>query len=313
MGCGDHWPKCFGSWLPSLEQPAVVIEWTHRVIAALLVATVAGLVLLAWSRRRAAGVRGRGGVLRPAMASLGIVILTALFGLVTVRLDNAPLATLGHLLLAMTLLAALAATTVRAGGLGGARAHAGHTSLRTVRGTRAAAALALITVLLGGLTAKVPGANIACQGFPLCSGSLLAHGGAQHVQWTHRVFAFLLFFHVLGLIMGVPKRRETPVVLRALRIGFGLLLLQLVIAAAMVELHLPPALRSIHQATGAAIWLALFTAAYLAERAESGKRKEERREERGKGKEERTSDKVSPRQGVSFLFPLSSFLSWCPL
>ena len=24
MGCGDHWPRCFGSWFPPLDQPTLV-------------------------------------------------------------------------------------------------------------------------------------------------------------------------------------------------------------------------------------------------------------------------------------------------
>jgi cytochrome c oxidase assembly protein subunit 15 len=66
MGCGDHWPRCYGSWFPPLDQPTLVIEWTHRLLAAITVAMVAALVLLALRRRSEAGVGGRGGVLRAA-------------------------------------------------------------------------------------------------------------------------------------------------------------------------------------------------------------------------------------------------------
>ena len=50
------------------------------------------------------------------------------------------------------------------------------------------AGLAITAVLLGGLTAKIAGAAVACRGFPLCGEGSLG-GGAQHVQLTHRVVA----------------------------------------------------------------------------------------------------------------------------
>jgi heme A synthase len=135
---------------------------------------------------------------------------------------------------------------------------------RAARGAAAAAAIALVTLLFGGLTAKIPGANSACEGFPLCRGSILPALPAQHVQFTHRLLAFLLFFHVLGLMIGFARRREAPVVVRTVRVAFALICLQLVIAAGMVEMHLPPAMRSLHEADGIAIWLTLFALAWLA-------------------------------------------------
>lgn len=265
MGCGDHWPRCYGRWFPPFDQPTLVIEWTHRLLAAVTVAMVAALVLLALRKRHDAGVGGRGGVLRAASLAGALIIVQALLGMVTVRMGNSAAATVAHLLNGALLLAALAATVLRAGGLGSRLMdRATPTMTRAARGSAAAAAIALVTVLFGGLTAKIPGANGACTGFPLCSGSWLPTVPAQHVQFTHRLIAFLLFFHVLGLMIGFTRRREAPAVLRAVRIAFTLICLQLVIAAAMVELHLPPALRSLHEADGIAVWLSLFTLAWLA-------------------------------------------------
>jgi heme A synthase len=264
MGCGDHWPRCFGRWFPPMDQPTLVIEWTHRLLAAITVAMVVLLVLVALRKRGEPGVGGRGGVLRAAWLAAGLIVLQALLGMVTVRMGNTAWATVAHLLNGALLLAALAATVLRAGGLGG-RAVAGVAPQRTraARGSAAAAGIALVTVLFGGLTAKIPGANSACQGFPLCRGSIIPLP-AQHVQFTHRILAFLLFLHVLGLMIGFAKRREAPVVVRTVRVAFALILAQLVIAAGMVEMHLPPVMRSLHEADGIAIWLTLFALAWLA-------------------------------------------------
>lgn len=265
MGCGDHWPRCYGRWFPPFDQPALVIEWTHRLLAAITVAMVAVLVAAAFAKRREPGVAGRGGVLRASLLAALLIVVQAILGMITVRTGNTAGATVAHLLNGALLLAALAATVLRAGGLGGRLVDRATPAMtRAARGASAAAAIALVTVLFGGLTAKIPGANVACTGFPLCSGAWLPTVSAQHVQFTHRLLAFLLFFHVLGLTIGFTKRREQPAVLRTVRVAFALICLQLVIAAAMVELQLPAALRSLHEADGIAVWLSLFTLAWLA-------------------------------------------------
>ncbi|MEP7066021.1 MAG: COX15/CtaA family protein [Gemmatimonadota bacterium] len=279
MGCGDHWPRCYGRWFPPMDQPTLVIEWTHRLLAAVTVAMVVLLVIVALLKRDERGVSGRGGVLRAALLAAVLIVFQALLGMVTVRMGNTAWATVAHLLNGTLLLAALATTVLRAGGLGGTiAANAPPSSTRAARGATVAAAIALCAVLFGGLTAKIPGANTACVGFPLCRGSLLPAIPAQHVQFTHRILAFLLFFHVLGLMFGFARRREAPVVLRLVRVAFALICLQLVIAAGMVEMHLPPAMRSMHQADGIAIWLTLFTLAWLARFPSAGRSSEVVRE-----------------------------------
>jgi heme A synthase len=267
MGCGDHWPRCYGSWLPPFSQPTVVIEWTHRLLASVLVVAVTALVIAAARRRDQPGVGGTGGVLRPALLALGLVIGTALFGMVTVKLGNAPLATVAHWLLAASTLAALAAAAIRTGGFGALARdpQANGASSRAFRGARAAAVLALITVTFGGLTAKLPGANVACRGFPLCTQSaVLVPGEALYVHLTHRILGILLLLHVTGITVAMSRRHEPGPVLRMARIALGLLVAQVVIAAAMVSLDLPPVLRSLHQSVGVGVWLALFSLAYLA-------------------------------------------------
>jgi heme A synthase len=127
----------------------------------------------------------------------------------------------------------------------------------------AAAGLAITIVLLGALTAKLPGAAVACKGFPLCGEGSLG-GGAQHVQLTHRVLAYLLTFHLMGLAIGFTRRAESPVVRLASRVALGVIALQIVLGAMMVLGNLPPVLRSLHQATGISLWLTAFTMAYLA-------------------------------------------------
>ncbi|MGI9076338.1 MAG: COX15/CtaA family protein, partial [Gemmatimonadaceae bacterium] len=257
-------PKCYGACSPPRTEPTRAIEWTHRLLAAILIAVLAALLLAAWMRRAETGVGGRGGVLRMAAFATALVLATALFGAVTVKLGNVPYATAGHWLLATLLIAALAATVIRAGGFGGWSARVQPASARIARSAYAAAGITLAAVMLGGLTAKVPGANVACQGFPLCRGEVITAGGALHIHVAHRVVALLLLLHVVGMLMASRKRREAPVVVSALRTTLALIVVQILLAAAMLEMQLPAHLRSLHQAVGVAVWLSAFTLAYLA-------------------------------------------------
>jgi heme a synthase len=270
LGCGDHWPKCEGHWFPPLDRPDLIIEVSHRYIAATLSVAIVALLVVALSRRSTPGVRGRGGVLRAASLATTLVVIAALFGAVTVKLElGNKLVIVTHLAIAMTLLAVLVSAVMRAGGLGAASAGVGTASARTWRGARAALALTFVVLVMGAFTAHVPGANASCVGFPLCRGSLVP-GGTQHIQLTHRILAFLLFFHLLGVAVGVTRRREASLIIRAAFAAFGLVLVQLVVAAALVEMQLPALVRSLHQAVGTLVWVSVVILAILSRRGALG-------------------------------------------
>lgn len=273
MGCGDHWPRCQGTFFPSLERPDLVIELTHRYLAAGLSVTILALVALTFQRSGSGdanvGAR-REDVRGSALLAAGIVLATALLGAVVVKLELAnKYVIVAHLALAMALVAALAVTVLRAGGLGAASVGAGTVSGRTWRAARVAAVLALMAVVLGGLTAHLPGANSSCRGFPGCGRGMSPAGVGLYVQLAHRAIAFALFAHVAFAAFALRRRSEHPVVVRAAMLGVILVALQIAVAAALVELPLPPVLRSLHQAMGTLVWLALFTWAVLARRGSS--------------------------------------------
>ena len=127
------------------------------------------MALVAFRNRASRGVGGRGGALRSALGAVGAVFAAAILGGVTVKLGNAPWATVAHWLVAMTLLALVATTAIRAGALGGASALVQRGIARRRRARRSrAAVLAILAVALGGLTAKYPGAPVGCTTVPLC-------------------------------------------------------------------------------------------------------------------------------------------------
>ena len=261
MGCGDHWPTCQGYLIPPFERPDLMIEVTHRYIAATVTIVIIALFITALVKRAERGVGGRGGILRSAALATGLVIIAAIFGGITVKLSLNPYVIVTHLAIAMTLLAVLSIAVVRAGGWGFDGTEIG--SVKTYRGARAAVILAFLVLVMGALTANVLGANASCQGFPWCT-AVVVTGAPLYIQVVHRVLAFLLFFHMIGLSVGVQRRRESGLVRGATWTAFGAIVLQIVVAAGMVQMHLPPAWRSLHQAMGTLVWLSIFTMAALA-------------------------------------------------
>jgi heme A synthase len=268
MGCGNHWPKCYGYWFPPFSRPDLVVEVSHRYLASILVVTVSSMALVAYLKRGNAGVGGRGGVLRSALGAVAAVFSAAILGGVTVKVGNAPWATVAHWLVAMTLLAMVATTAVRAGLLGGTSAEVQRGTARAWRSARGAAILAIFAVAMGGLTAKYPGAPIACTTVPSCGRNPSVEASAVWVQMTHRAIAVFLLLHLVAMTAMLRKRRdeEAPIVRRAAAIALGMVVLQLCLASAMILFRLPNVLRSLHEATGVGIWLSCFVLAYLARR-----------------------------------------------
>lgn len=256
MGCGDHWPKCYGRWFPPLDRMDLIIEVFHRYLAVLLLLSIAGAVVAAFAQRSAPGVGGKGGVLRSMTLMLSVALFAAVFGAITVKVHNAAWATVVHKLIAATTLAAGTVGALRAGAFGAGRGGADGTTgtRKAVGGAMGAAVVSLLVILLGGLTAKIPDAAIACAGFPLCGEGSLG-GGAQHVQLTHRILAYLLVLHLASLPLLFRKRGESAPVVTAAWIGAALGVLQIVWAGWMVTGGFPGVVRSLHQATGIAIWV----------------------------------------------------------
>jgi heme A synthase len=263
MGCGDHWPKCYGSFFPPMDRPDLIIEISHRYLASIVGLLVLSLAIVAISLRNVARVSKPKGPLTPAVASLAAVVATALLGGVTVKLGNTMFATVAHWVLALTLLALLVMTIVRATDW---HEDARGVSDKTFRVAMAAAGLAAIVVVMGGVTAKYPGAPIACLSFPHCGANPAVPATAGYVQMTHRILAILLVLHLVGSYMGVRKRRavESSEVMSAARIAMIFGVIQILIAGAMIGMKLPPMLRSAHQAVGVAIWITTFAYMYMA-------------------------------------------------
>ena len=261
LGCGNHWPDCFGSYAPTTNAQSLLVEISHRYGAAALSAAIIALALVALRARDDEGIAGPGGVLRPSLLAVVLVIIAALFGAVTVKMELNPIVVVTHLAIAMSLLAVLVVVVVRAGGFGALRIPARYP--RTFASARAAVALTFLALVFGALTANTPGASQSCLGFPLCR-IASGIGTPFWIQVTHRIIAFLLLGHITSIFFATRRRGESLVIRRAATAALSVVVLQIVIAAVMVESSLPPTFRAMHQAAGTLLWICVVALAALA-------------------------------------------------
>src|SRR5687768_9191239 len=101
LGCGDDWPRCEGRVIPEGDHHTW-IEFTHRMIAAVLIFLTVALAVTAWRR-----LRDRRDLVRPAVASVPLVLSQAVLGAIVVALDLHAESVVAHLGLAMVLFAVL--------------------------------------------------------------------------------------------------------------------------------------------------------------------------------------------------------------
>ncbi len=224
MGCGDHWPLCNGHLFPPLNEIPTVIEWSHRLVAGLVSILVVALMVLDWRR---------------GWLALALLIIQVVLGAVTVKTGLTPVLVILHLATAMLLLGSLIAA---------ARAPWIPTPSSWIP-----IGLTFITVLFGALTANL-GAMASCGGFPLCNGQIIPHAGPlAWVQWIHRLLAYTLIGYLIWLVVRSADRRAWGLL--------AIVVLQIAIAATMIQLGFPGALQAAHAAVGAGVWAGVVIAA----------------------------------------------------
>lgn len=210
-GSGTHgWPLCGGRVVPFIETSAM-IEFTHRVLAAIVGLLI---VLVVWQAFRR--LRSHRWLVRGAVVALALVLAQAVLGGLTVEQNLHEVLVAAHLGLAMLLLGLLIA--LRRGTFEGSPGEGGAGgALRPLAAT--AAVLLLATIVAGGYMAgtkragaegaPVAGAHLACgKEFPTCAGRALPFGMDEmvDVHLTHRSFMYLTAIALLALIL-VARRR----------------------------------------------------------------------------------------------------------
>lgn len=287
LGCPD-WPGCYGQLMPpstaELQASGIPgsgkawMEMVHRYAAGLL----GLLILVVMIKLEASQANRKHRWLGRSL--LMLVIAQALFGMWTVTMKLQPQVVTIHLLGGMLLLAMLWS-------LYRVLSHPAPVTVSPVLKTGSLLVLVLLfgQIALGGWTSSQY-AGLACPDFPTCQGQWLPdfqmkqafnltefidgnHEGGllpldarAGIQVVHRVFALLVTFAILSLILAIwcyPALRTAGVTL------LGLTVFQLGLGIANAVLLLPLPLALAHN-TGAALILLCLLDLFLRLRPPSG-------------------------------------------
>jgi len=245
LGCPD-WPGCYGHLTPHSDTTAIDLgrawrEMLHRYAAgtlALMIACLAGMTV-AWRRERIAP-------LGLAVGLLGIVIVQAIFGMLTVTWRLKPLIVTLHLLFGLTTLSLLWWLVLILTGRPRAAARPGAARPLALLGLVAL----VLQIALGGWTSSNYAA-IACPDLPTCQGSWWPSPGfgLAAIHMTHRFGALVASLALLAAAIASMPRRWALLVL-------ALLCLQLTIGVSMVLRGFPLWLATAHNAGAALLLLA---------------------------------------------------------
>jgi cytochrome c oxidase assembly protein subunit 15 len=107
LGCGESWPLCKGAVFPSLNNPEVVIELTHRLFNSVVGVFILGMAIVAWTRYRRTS-----NIVLLSTTSLVALIAQVLLGMVTVTTSLNPIVSDAHLALASAILAVVVANAI---------------------------------------------------------------------------------------------------------------------------------------------------------------------------------------------------------
>ena len=270
-GSGAHgWPLCEGGLVPEATSESV-IEYSHRIAAAVVSVLIALLAYIAFRH-----LRPYRWLVRGAVAAGVLVLAQAALGGLTVEEGLEDELVAAHLGLAMILLAVL--VLLRRGAEPAAEVPPKETT-RTLRPlTALTAVLVLTTIVAGGYVAGTeyhgttdqpqPGAaHVACgtgwnaDTFPGCNGQgFLSFGQSRlaDIQLTHRLFMYLTAISVLAMAWVALRRRARS---RAFGLAAGLLVLQIALGIINVYAGKHAGLIVGHLMLGTILWSTVVYAA----------------------------------------------------
>jgi heme A synthase len=286
LGCGpggsgtEGWPLCNGEAVPFFHRTEVIIEFSHRVLAAVVTALIVFLVWTAYKQ-----LRERKWPLRMSTAAAVLVLVQAALGGLTVEHSLEEELVAAHLGLAMVLIGLLLWISVRA--RGELAAHGEH--LREegppaepgpdpVRGLKpfasVAAVLLLCAIVAGGYVAgtekegvhgegtNIAGAHVACgEQFPGCANQGVlpfGEGRLVDIQLTHRVLVYGATLAILALLAVAFARGSRS---RLLAIAAALLVVQFTLGVLNVLLGEHATLIVAHLVTGTLLWATIVLVA----------------------------------------------------
>lgn len=258
LGCPD-WPLCHGRPYPPFERTAI-IEYTHRSAAALV-----GLLIIVQAAWVFTKHRADRTLVTLAAISLPLLLVQALLGAVTVKLELPPEVVAVHLTTAFALLAVLTLIACCAA-LGPARRLIEGAERRSFTRVATIAAITTAAILLIGAYTVATHAGFACTTWPSCREAQIPFFSGerlQHIHWLHR-FTVLGGAAIIGWVfLNVHEMRSAGRMLqRGAHSLIGLYGVQILIGGLNIISGFAGVVRVSHLAVASAIWAVTIAMAF---------------------------------------------------
>ena len=282
LACPD-WPGCYGSVIPSgdfgeFAAHQVWLEWSHRLVAAIIGLIILAYAVYAWRRRPRR-------VWLPAALAVPMLAVQVVLGGLTVTEQLEALIVTLHLATAMIIVMLIAVSWLGAfnwptasdddaeqplGGSAAAQARTfGWIALLC-------AALVYAVVVVGSYVTHVgadpdfaaqvgPGGAACGNRWPLCIGGLWPDGGYAQWNMSHRLLVAVAALALVGAGMGVVMLRPRSRGLTLLtHVAATLFVAQIAFGAAMIWINFDAWVRALHLSLGSLVWASTAAAATVA-------------------------------------------------
>jgi heme A synthase len=272
LGCPD-WPTCHGSLIPKAEKHTL-IEFSHRTVAAVVGVLFLGVTYFTFKTERRKAL-----VFWLAFSAGLLLVAQIILGGITVKKELPPEIVAAHLATAMAFMGVLIVTATislaRAQGRAVPAFAADSTFLRLAI---ASSAVAFATLVLGSYISGTD-ASLACDGWPLCNGSVFPGGDSSvglHV--LHRMVAGLLGILLLATAYMAFEERRPPLIIGVMLFACAAYVAQALVGAANIWTETAAAVVVTHLSLAALLWcvmvavtaISYYLPGLAAERAQAG-------------------------------------------
>jgi protoheme IX farnesyltransferase len=257
-GCGNDWPLCNGSWLPSPGW-ASLVEYLHRGIALAVLAFAAATAFVAFRTPEASGR-----VRLLASAGLAAIICQSLIGGLTAAMGAPTTVATLHLIVAMLFAGFAVATLAAAASLQGSpgwlaqlgRAPA-PTADRSFALVASLGATIAFLLLLFGASTSATGA-FACATWPLCADGSSSQHGESVIHLGYRASALLGTLATGAAAFCAWRRRASRTARILATTAVGLVVAQSVLNATAAALGDPAWASAPHLAIATLLWMVML-------------------------------------------------------